>query len=228
MAGFQGIMTALLWRDQTGLGQQVQTSLLEAMVAVHHWTLTAEQSQDAWEGRALLGLTDPPDHGFETADGPALITLRGDEGGWNRLLIAIDRPDVLLDARFNGPRAMMDNLQYLPPAINDTLRNWRFEDLRRLVQDELGGTIVRMHDIASLLADPQTAALGMVQTIEGHPTVGPMRTIRPPWTFEEELTVLRRPAPLLGQHTAELLRELEYDEASIARLAAERVVVQSR
>ena len=225
MAGFQAILTALLWRDRHGAGQHVETSMLAALTAIHQWTFTAERSQDSLEGRAFTGLTDPPDHGFETAAGPALITLRGDEGGWNAFLIAIDRPEVLLDDRFSGPRGMMDNLAYLPPEINETLRKWRFEDLRRIVQDELGGTIVPMHTIESLLKSEQVAALEMVRRLEGHATLGDLKTVAPPWTFEEPWTALRRPPPVLGQHTAEVLAELGYSDGDVARLAKAGAVV---
>ena len=225
MAGFQAILTALLWRDRHGAGQHVETSLLAAFTAIHQWTFTAERSQDTSQGRAIVGLTDPPDYGFETANGPALITLRGDEGGWNAFLIAINRPEVLLDERFSGPRGMMDNLRHLPPAINDTLRDWRYEDLRRIVQDELGGTIVPMNTIESLLASEQVAALEMVRRLEGHATLGDLETIAPPWTFEEPWTALRRPPPVLGQHTAEVLAELGYADADVARLAKAGAVV---
>jgi crotonobetainyl-CoA:carnitine CoA-transferase CaiB-like acyl-CoA transferase len=228
MAGVQGIMTALYWREKTGLGQHVDTSLLAALIAVNQWTFTAEHSPDTWEGRTLSGLTDPPDHGYLTADGPVLISLRGDEHGWNRFFIAIDRPDVLLDPRFSTPQAIMENLVHLAPVINNTLQQWRFEDVRKLVQDELGGTIVPMHDMASLAVSEQIAALDMIQTLEGHPTIGPLRTINVPWMFDETLAALRLPPPVLGQHTADVLRDLGYSAEDIGRLAEDRRVVTWR
>ena len=224
IAGFQGIMAALFWRERTGQGQHVETSLLAAFIAQHQWPFSAEHSPDTWEGRTLTGLTDPPDHGFQTADGGALISLRGDEEGWNRFLIAIDRPDVLLDPRFADPASLMQNASYLPAVVNETLREWRFEDLRRLVQDELGGTIVPMHDLGSLIASEQVEALGAVRTLAGHPTAGPVRTLNVPWMFDEELASLRLAPPVLGQHTTEVLGDLGYDGEAIRRLAAEGAV----
>ena len=80
------------------------------------------------------------------------------------------------------------------------------EEFRHLVQDELGGTITVLQTLQSVMHNEQTAAIGAVQTME-HPVCGRMLTLSPPWKFSEPLTALRRPAPLLGQHTDEILRE---------------------
>ncbi len=227
MGAFQAVMVALLWRERTGVGQHVDMSLLSAFTAVNQWTFSAEHTHDEYEGRPLLGLTEPPDHGFSTADGPALINMRGNEAAWNELLIAIDRPEVLLDPRFSTPQGIMDNVVQLPGVINNTLKDWQFEDLRHLVQDKLQGTIVRMNNLEQLVHDPQVAALGMIQTIPGHPTAGDVRTINVPWGFQDELAALRRPSPTLGQHTREVLREAGYADADIDTLIAANAVAAS-
>ncbi|MYI70700.1 MAG: hypothetical protein F4103_18850 [Boseongicola sp. SB0673_bin_14] len=224
IAGVHGVLTALLWRERSGLGQHVQTSLLQTFIAMHQWTISAELAVEDRVGRPLSGADEEPDHGFETADGHALITMRGDEGAWAKFLIAIDRPEVLLDPRYEAPDRLMRNLHLLPPLVNDRTREIPFEELRRLVQDELGYAIVRMHDLRSLLADEQTEALGVVRTIEGHPTLGPLRTLNVPWGFEDGLASLRLPPPLLGQHGAEVLAEAGYAEAEIAGLVESGVL----
>jgi crotonobetainyl-CoA:carnitine CoA-transferase CaiB-like acyl-CoA transferase len=103
--------------------------------------------------------------------------------------------------------------------VNDSLHGWRYEDLRRLVQDELGGTIVPMNRSDTLIEGEQMVALDMVRTLQGHPTAGPYRTLNVPWTFDEELASLRLPAPQFGQHTAEVLSGLGYDGDAIQQLA---------
>src|SRR6266571_1865681 len=103
------------------------------------------------------------------------MTLRGSEEGWQRFLIAIDRPEVLADPRFSNPATSGGGRSAIAEVLNDTLAKWRFEDLRRLVQEELGGTIVRMNDMKSLAEDPQIQALGMMREIKGHATLGTVK-----------------------------------------------------
>src|SRR5262249_10630498 len=142
IAGFQGIMAALFWRERTGQGQHVETSLLASGIAVNQWTFMGEHAEesDRTAQEIVLGALDgPPDHGCVTADGPALLSLGGSEEAWQVFLIAIDKPEVLADPRFSNIAARSLARNRLPDVLNDKLAAWRYEDLRRMVQDELGG-----------------------------------------------------------------------------------------
>jgi crotonobetainyl-CoA:carnitine CoA-transferase CaiB-like acyl-CoA transferase len=71
--------------------------------------------------------------------------------------------------------------------------------------------------IGDMLADPQVAARGMVLDVE-HPRAGRMKTLGTPIRFSDTPAAVTRPAPLLGQHTDDVLRALGYSAADIARL----------
>jgi crotonobetainyl-CoA:carnitine CoA-transferase CaiB-like acyl-CoA transferase len=207
-AAFQGILAALLWRARSGEGQQVEVSMLGTMIAVSQWQLAAENDPDEWAGRQVLGYTEPADSGFQLRDGAVLFSLRGDGEAWDKFFIALDRMDLAADPRFAVNNLLVINRD-LEPAIRDDLKKWSVEEFRRLVQDELGGTITVLQTLHSVMQSEQTAAIGAVQTMD-HPVCGRMLTLSPPWKFSEPLTALRRPAPLLGQHTEEILRECGY------------------
>lgn len=221
-AAFQGILAALFWRARYNEGQHVAVSMLGTMIAVGQWQLAAEKDPDDWTGRQLLGYTEPPDSGFQLRDGAVLFSLRGDGEAWDKFFIALDRPDLAADPRFTVGNLLVTNRD-LEAALRDTLKKWSVEEFRHLIQDELGGTITVLQTLHSVMHDEQTAAIGAVQTVE-HPVCGRMLTLSPPWKFSEPLTALRRPAPLRGQHTDEILRELKYTQGDVATLRTQRVV----
>ena len=152
-----------------------------------------------------------------------LFSLRGDGEAWDKFFIALDRMDLAADPRFAVGNLLVINRD-LEAAIRDDLKKWSVEEFRHLVQDELGGTITVLQTLHSVMHSEQTAAIGAVQTME-HPVCGRMLTLSPPWKFSEPLTALRRPTPLLGQHTDEILREHGYATNTIAALRGQKVIV---
>ncbi|MGE0825375.1 MAG: CaiB/BaiF CoA transferase family protein [Candidatus Binatia bacterium] len=221
-AAFQGILAALFWRIRNGEGQQVAVSMLGTMIAISQWQLAAENDPDEWAGRQLLGYTEPPDSGFQLRDGAVLFSLRGDGEAWDRFFIALNRMDLAADPRFAVGNLLVINRD-LEAALRDDLKNWSIEEFRHLIQDELGGTITVLQTLHSVLHSEQTAAIGAVQTL-AHPVCGQMLTLSPPWKFSEPLTALHRPAPLLGQHTEEILHQYGYAPYDIAAFRAQGVV----
>jgi crotonobetainyl-CoA:carnitine CoA-transferase CaiB-like acyl-CoA transferase len=155
---------------------------------------------------------------FGRADGRVLFSLRGDGEGWDKFFIAIGRPDLTADPRFAVGNLLVINRE-LEEAIREDVKTWAVEDFRRLIQEELGGTITQLQTLHSVMHNEQTAAIGAVQTVE-HPVCGRIPTLSPPWRFSELLTSVQRPAPLLGQHTDEILPLLASMAPEIAPLRA--------
>ena len=172
MAGVQGILTALLWRDRTGLGQHVRTSMLHAEVGVYQWSFTAERHPADRSSNAFAGVHAEPDYGYETAEGPVFINLRDYERNFVPFLRAIGRADLLDDPRFASRQAIAAYMDDFRELVNKTIGSWSREQVRHAVEDEAGGWFSPMLTIAEAVEHPQAAALGMVATMD-HPAAGP-------------------------------------------------------
>ena len=221
-AGVQGTMAALYARERTGKGQRVDTSMLAGLMAIWQWNVAAESKPDEWRGLQLTGYADPPDHGFRTKDLGTLINFRQDEEAWQKFCRAIDAAFLIDDPRFTAENRRANDAA-LKSVLGAHLASWSYEDVRRLVR-ELEGTVVPMHDAASLFADPQVVAIKAIGEL-AHPIAGTVRMLNPPWHFNEPIVkTTHKPAPALGEHTNHVLDELGYQTAEITALRDRQIV----
>lgn len=217
-AACEAIIAALFVRELSGQGQKVETSLLDAAVALMQFSFAAESNPDQWRGWPLSGYSEPPSHGFQCADASFLLDLGRARGWWDVFCQAVGADHLLQDPRFETVELRRRNQQALIEALEPFLAHWKFDDLVQLVQG-MGGTIVRIHDAESLFQDPQVHALGFLKSFQ-HPVLGEYRTIDFPARFSAPIMQLSPlPAPQLGEHTREVLEALGYEQAETARLA---------
>lgn len=227
MAGVQGILTALLWRDKTGQGQHVETSLLAAYIAVLQCAFAAERHEFDRATRGPTGIAGAPNHGWPTADGRSLMNIRDYDTGWVPLLKALDQGELLTDPRFASNEALTAHLPELRALVEPKLSLMRWEDARQIVEDQIGADFARMQNLAEVAEGEQAVALGMLPMLHGHTTVGPLRTVSVPWVFEEQRASLRLPPPVLGEHTAAIIGELGYSDAEVERMTSDGAILRA-
>jgi crotonobetainyl-CoA:carnitine CoA-transferase CaiB-like acyl-CoA transferase len=217
-----GIVSAIVARARTGKGQVVETSLMEAAVQQTFWQAAIYFATGVNSGPSgSAHILTAPYQAFPTADG--WINIGGaNQSNWERIVKVIERPELAGDARFatNGER--MRNLGELTPIIGEELKKRPSAEWIRLFE-EAGVPVGPVNKIGDMLADPQVAAREMVVEVD-HPKAGRTKALGHPIKFSETPGAIERAAPLLGQHTREVLGGLGYSAAEIDKLYAQGAV----
>jgi crotonobetainyl-CoA:carnitine CoA-transferase CaiB-like acyl-CoA transferase len=213
-----GILAALYSRESTGQGQMVDTSLFEAGIVHTYW-----QSAIAFatgQAPGPMGTGHPlnaPYQAFPVADGWITVGA-ANQGNWLRLLEALEAPELGYDPRFANNAERMRNLSALNAALTPLFRQRSSAEwLRRL--EEAGVPAGPVLDVNQMHADPQTLAREMIVET-AHPKAGRVRAIGLPIKFSDTPGDTRRAAPLLRQHTREVLRDHGFSDAQINEMAA--------
>jgi len=202
-----GILAALEARHRTGRGQQVDTSLHEAGVAfglyeAAHVFATGERP--ARLGQAHRG--GAPYQVFRTADGWVTIGPNT-QPLWRKFCAAIERPELIEDARFKDNPSRVANRPALVALLEEVLVRRGTAHWVELLNGA-GIPVGPVMTYDEVFEDPQVKARQMVTEIE-HSAAGPMRTLGIPIKLSATPGRLRRPAPLLGEHNEEILAELK-------------------
>jgi crotonobetainyl-CoA:carnitine CoA-transferase CaiB-like acyl-CoA transferase len=217
-----GIQLALLERERTGRGQIVNTSLLEAMVAVLSWGAGMYFEAGSVPGPA--GHHHPlsaPYGRFRARDGHLNIAAASDVL-WERLVRTLGREPWLEDPRFAKPLARLREREALTAEIEAVLAH---EDVAHWVErlSEAGVPAGPVLDLGQVFSDPQVLAREMLVELP-HPEVGTFRTTGLPVKLDRSPGAIARRPPLHGEHTEEVLRECGLEQLEIARLRRDGVI----
>jgi crotonobetainyl-CoA:carnitine CoA-transferase CaiB-like acyl-CoA transferase len=217
-----GILAAYAHKLHSGVGQVVDTSLMEAALQQTYWHAAAYFATGESPGpTGSAHLLTAPYQAFRTADG--WINIGGaNQSNWERIAEVLGHPEWREDPRFADNSQRMRNLAALTAAMNDVLaRHGTSQWLAAF--DAAGVPAGPVHSIGEALNHPQTRARNMVVDLV-HPQAGATHALGCPVHFSATPTRIDRPAPLLGEHTREVLREFGYGDADIDDLAAQGVV----
>jgi formyl-CoA transferase len=212
-----GILSALAARERTGRGQQVDTSLFEGALALSVWETTELWATGRVPGRlgSAHRLTAPY-QALRTRDG--YLTIGGNNQKlWERICTVIGREELASDPRFATNDARMANVAELAAELEASLAARGTDEWVDALL-EAGVPAGPIHDYEQVFADPHTQAREMEVRIE-HPVEGTVRGLGIPVKLSDTPGAVRRPAPLLGQHTREILQEAGLGDAEIEALA---------
>lgn len=224
-AGLQlavGILVALHERVRTGRGRYVHTSLLESMIGMldfqaARFTVAREVPPQAGNHHPTMG----PMGMYETADGH--MNLAAPWGRiWTALCGVLERPDLADDPRFSGPIERAKHRDALNEEITAALRARTTAEWVEAM-NQVGIPSGPVNDIAQTFADPQVRHLGVATPVT-HPIVGAIEILRNATHLEGVSSEIRRPAPLPGEHSIEILREFGLHDEEIDSLRASEII----
>jgi crotonobetainyl-CoA:carnitine CoA-transferase CaiB-like acyl-CoA transferase len=217
-----GILVALLAREETGRGQWVQTSLLQAQIAMldfqaTRWLMNREVPKQAGNDHPLY----MPTGVFETADGYLNIAVTGTVM-WERFCRAMDAEDLIAHPDYASASLRSKNRAALTDDINKRLRG---ADSKTWMErfNEAGVPSGPINTVDQVFEDPQVRHLRMSQGVTS-PALGLIQLVAQPVTLSETPSSLRRAAPETGADTDEILQEYGYRPDEIAEFRRDGVI----
>jgi crotonobetainyl-CoA:carnitine CoA-transferase CaiB-like acyl-CoA transferase len=214
----QGILLALLHREQTGRGQWVHTSLLEGMLnkldfQAARYTMSGEIA--AQEGNAHP--TQVPMGTFRARDGLVNIAASASKM-WRDFCAVLDAPGLRDDPDYATPELRLRHRYALDAAINAVTERFSCAELIETL-NKAGVPCGPIYTIGEAFEDPQVKHLRMTRPAP-HPELGDLALIRSPINLSDcpHPERFADAAPDAGEHTDLILRELGYDTAAILRL----------
>jgi crotonobetainyl-CoA:carnitine CoA-transferase CaiB-like acyl-CoA transferase len=216
----QAITAALLARARTGKGQHVRLSMLEAVLAFL-WPSDMGDQTFIGDEPATQEKASATDLVYEASDGWITVAVQTN-AQWVALTGALGRPEWLEDPRFRTPALRQKNVEARLALTQQVLRDGSAEYwLNRLTK--AGVPCAPVLTRSQVIKAPQVEALKAVVEFD-HPKAGRLRQMRNAARFEGTPADIRRAAPALGEHSAEILAEVGYSSAEIAGLRTDGVI----
>jgi crotonobetainyl-CoA:carnitine CoA-transferase CaiB-like acyl-CoA transferase len=209
-----GILSALYWRERSGEGQEIKVDLLSGMLAHQGQEMLMAMNFGEDFKRPNSGIGHPgmdaPFGVYPTSDGWVTIAM----SPFARL-VGVLGDDTLL--AYNDPQLLFDKRDEIWGKIASLTKGWTTADLMAaMLAVDIWCGEVKTHLQAA--DDPQVRHMGMVTSYE-HPTVGTVKVVAPAVKMSATPAAIERPAPLVGQHTAEILEQYGFQRSEIESLA---------
>lgn len=218
-----GIMIALYNREKTGKGQLVDVSMLDCQVAILENAISRYVNAGVSPkpiGNRHASIT--PFQSLKTKDGYVIVAV-GNDTLWQKFCGLIERPDLAADPRFTTNPLRTENVKVLGEELNKTFQTKTMDEWLHILK-EGGVPVGPINDVERVIKDPAVIAREMIVTTH-HPIAGDVEMAGVPIKLSGTPGSVDAPAPTLGQHTREILKEkLDMDDALIDQLYADKTL----
>ena len=224
--GANGIMAAYVHALKTGEGQMVDTSLMEAGVAYTVWESSVYFAEGEIPGPlGSAHRVSAPYQALRTRNG-YLNLGAATQPTWEQLCRAIGREDLMDDDRFRNPWDRKAREEELAALLEETFTTEDTEHWLEML-DNAGVVAGPIYNMEQVYRDPQVLAREMLVDMED-PDLGTIRNIGVPVKLSETPGSIRRRAPALGEHSAEILLERGFEQDEVDGLLAEGVILANQ
>jgi crotonobetainyl-CoA:carnitine CoA-transferase CaiB-like acyl-CoA transferase len=218
------ISAALFGREKTGRGQRIDLALLD--VALFSMSPYVTQFKRRGELPERAGSAQPSGgaiQNFETRDG-LLYVVAGTDHMWKNLCRALNVEEVGKDPRYATRQQRAEHRVEIGEIINRETRKYSSREIeaKLLAADVACGTV---RNIGEIVEEPHVKGRGILEEVD-YPDAGKIVAVKTPIFFSGKPAPLRRRAPLLGENTREVLKELGYRDPEIEDLIQKKVALQ--
>lgn len=218
-----GILAAMHHREKTGMGQMIDVSLADccitALASINEVYLTNGTVPQR------LGNTyaaTAPGNNYPTSDGQVIL-LAGNETQWQKLCHILGRPEWIEDPRFIDNKSRVSHKSELDEAIRkESIRFTTQELMDRMLAEGLAAGPI--NNIDQVVEDEHFNKVRGMYPEVNHPQIGKIRVTNQPVKMSETCPWVRGPAPVLGQHTDEVLADIGYSAEEISAMRAEGAI----
>ena len=217
-----GVQTALLERQKSGVGQWVNTSLLQAQIFMLDFQAARWLSEKQIAGQAGNNHpTSVPTGVFKTLDGSINLAVAG-ETIWKRFAEAIDKEQWLQMEEFKDAKSRLKNRDYLNQLIEEvTITKTSNEWVEML--EKVGVPCGPINSIDKVFDDPQVQHLGIAQEIETIP-FGETKLVGQPFNLSRSSSSMKRRPPEKGEHNEDVLADLGFSEEELTVLKEKNII----
>ena len=217
-----GIQTALLEREKSGLGQWVNTSLLQAQIFMLDFQAARWLSENHVAGQAGNNHpTSVPTGVFNTSDGSINLAVAG-ETIWKRFVEAVDKGEWLEMDEFKNAKERLKNRDYLNKLIEEvTITKTSDEWVEKL--EKVGVPCGPINSIDKVFDDPQVKHLGIAQSIDTIP-FGQTQLVGQPFNLSRSPSIMKQRPPEKGEHNEDVLLDLGYSSEELDELKSKNII----